>query len=64
MVGLKPGAGTQTILDTGLPSSAIIPTGMQKRQASPLKPARSNVIDLVVALESLAQKKPRKRGAA
>jgi hypothetical protein len=65
MVGLKPGAGTQTILDTGLPSSAIIPTGMQKRQASPLKPARSNVIDLVAALqESLAQKKPRKRGVA
>src|SRR6202022_4816882 len=37
----------------------------QKRQESPPKPARSNVIDLVAALqESLAQKKPRKRGAA
>jgi DNA end-binding protein Ku len=38
----------------------------QKRQAPPPKPARSsNVIDLVAALqESLAQKKPRKRGAA
>jgi DNA end-binding protein Ku len=36
----------------------------QKRQAPPPKP-RSNVIDLVAALqESLAQKKPRKRGAA
>src|SRR5246500_5868648 len=35
----------------------------QKRQAPPPKPARSNVIDLVAALqESLAQKKPRKRG--
>jgi non-homologous end joining protein Ku len=37
----------------------------QKRQASPPKPVRSNVIDIVAALqESLAQKKPRKRGAA
>ena len=37
----------------------------QKHQAPPPKPARSNVIDLVAALqESLAQKKPRKRGAA
>ena len=37
----------------------------QKRQAPPPMPARSNVIDLVAALqESLAQKKPRKRGAA
>jgi DNA end-binding protein Ku len=37
----------------------------QKRQAPPPKPVRSNVIDLVAALqESLAQKKPRKRGAA
>jgi DNA end-binding protein Ku len=37
----------------------------QKRQAPPPKPARSNVIDIVAALqESLAQKKPRKRGAA
>ena len=37
----------------------------QKRQALPPKPVRSNVIDLVAALqESLAQKKPRKRGAA
>jgi hypothetical protein len=37
----------------------------QKRQAPPPKPARSTVIDLVAALqESLAQKKPRKRGAA
>ena len=37
----------------------------QKRQAPPPKPARNNVIDLVAALqESLAQKKPRKRGAA
>ena len=35
----------------------------QKREAP--KPARSNGIDLVAALqESLAQKKPRKRGAA
>jgi DNA end-binding protein Ku len=37
----------------------------QKRQAPPPKPVRSNVIDLVAALqESLVQKKPRKRGAA
>jgi hypothetical protein len=37
----------------------------QKRQAPPPKPARSNMIDLVAALtERLAQKKPRKRGAA
>ena len=37
----------------------------EKRQAPTPKPARSNVIDLVAALqESLAQKKPRKRGAA
>ena len=37
----------------------------QKRQAPPPKPVRSNVIDIVAALqESLAQKKPRKRGAA
>src|SRR5271170_1516108 len=37
----------------------------QKRQPPPPKPVRSNVIDLVAALqESLAQKKPRKRGAA
>jgi DNA end-binding protein Ku len=37
----------------------------QKRQAPPPKSARSNVIDLVAALqESLAQKKPRKCGAA
>jgi DNA end-binding protein Ku len=37
----------------------------QKRQTPPPKPVRSNVIDLVAALqESLAQKKPRKRGAA
>jgi len=37
----------------------------QKRQAPTPKPARNNVIDLVAALqESLAQKKPRKRGAA
>jgi DNA end-binding protein Ku len=37
----------------------------QKRQAPPPKPARSNVIDIVAALqESLAQKKPRKRGVA
>jgi DNA end-binding protein Ku len=37
----------------------------QKRQAPPPNPVRSNVIDLVAALqESLAQKKPRKRGAA
>src|SRR6476660_5898267 len=37
----------------------------QKRQAPPPQPTRSNVIDLVAALqESLAQKKPRKRGAA
>ena len=37
----------------------------QKRQAPPPKPARNNVIDLVAALqESLARKKPRKRGAA
>jgi DNA end-binding protein Ku len=36
-----------------------------KRQAPPPKPARNNVIDLVAALqESLAQKKPRKRGVA
>jgi DNA end-binding protein Ku len=36
----------------------------QKREAPQPKPARSNVIDLVAALqESLAQKK-RKRGAA
>jgi non-homologous end joining protein Ku len=37
----------------------------QKRQAPPPKSTRSNVIDLVAALqESLAQKKPRKCGAA
>jgi DNA end-binding protein Ku len=37
----------------------------EKRQAAQPKPVRSNVIDLVAALqESLAQKKPRKRGAA
>ena len=37
----------------------------QKRQAPLPKPVRSNVIDIVAALqESLAQKKPRKRGAA
>jgi DNA end-binding protein Ku len=37
----------------------------QERQAPPPKPAHSNVIDIVAALqESLAQKKPRKRGAA
>jgi non-homologous end joining protein Ku len=37
----------------------------RKRQPPSPKPARSNVIDLVAALqESLAQKKPRKRGAA
>jgi DNA end-binding protein Ku len=37
----------------------------QKRQAPPPQPARSNVIDIVAALqESLAQKKPRKRGVA
>jgi non-homologous end joining protein Ku len=37
----------------------------QKRQAPPPQPARSNVIDIVAALqESLAQKKPRKRGGA
>jgi DNA end-binding protein Ku len=37
----------------------------QKRQTPPPKPASSNVIDIVAALqESLAQKKPRKRGAA
>ena len=37
----------------------------QKRQAPLPKPVRSNVIDIVAALqESLAQKKPRKRGSA
>src|ERR1700731_3236296 len=37
----------------------------QKRQAPLPKPVRSNVIDIVAALqESLARKKPRKRGAA
>jgi non-homologous end joining protein Ku len=37
----------------------------QKRQAAPPMRARSNVIDIVATLqESLAQKKPRKRGAA
>ena len=37
----------------------------EKREAPPRKPARSNVIDLAAALrESLAQTKPRKRGAA
>jgi DNA end-binding protein Ku len=37
----------------------------QKRHAPLPKPVRSNVIDIVAALqESLAQKKPRKRGAA
>jgi DNA end-binding protein Ku len=37
----------------------------QKRPAPLPKPVRSNVIDIVAALqESLAQKKPRKRGAA